>query len=106
MVIKTQKSLFRHYYALIAKNDVYKQKRIGSSYRFLRLFNLTIYFLTVALCEEIVYRGYIGTRLYGLIKNQYCVVMVTGILFIVMHFPYRMLAYNMTIADLTIYNLG
>lgn len=70
------------------------------------IIKLVIYFLTVALCEEIVFRGYIGTRLYGLIKNQYLVIIVTGILFIVMHFPYRMIAYSMTIADLTIYNIG
>ena len=67
---------------------------------------LVIYFLTVALCEEIVFRGYIGTRLYGLIKNQYLVIMITGILFITMHFPYRMIAYRMTIVDLTINNIG
>lgn len=70
------------------------------------IIRLVIYFFMVALCEEIVFRGYIGTRLYGLIKNQYLVILVTGILFIVMHFPYRMIAYGMTIADLTIYNVG
>lgn len=70
------------------------------------MIRLVLYFLTVALCEETVFRGYIGTRLYGLIKNQYIVIIVTGILFIVMHFPYRMIAYNMTIVDLTIDNIG
>lgn len=70
------------------------------------IIKLVIYFLTVALCEEIVFRGYIGTRLHGLIKNQYLVIMITGILFIVMHFPYRMIAYSMTIVDLTIRNIG
>lgn len=70
------------------------------------IIKLVIYFLTVAVCEEVVFRGYIGTRLYGLLKNQYLVIMVTGILFIVMHFPYRMIAYSMTIADLTINNMG
>lgn len=70
------------------------------------IIKLVVYFLTVALCEEIVFRGYIGTRLYGLLKNQYLVIIVTGILFIVMHFPYRMIAYNMAIADFIIYNIG
>ncbi|MEG0240476.1 MAG: CPBP family intramembrane glutamic endopeptidase [Anaerorhabdus sp.] len=70
------------------------------------IIELVIYFLIVALCEEIVFRGYIGTRLYGLIKNQYLVIIVTGLLFIVMHFPYRMIAYNMTITDLIINNIG
>ncbi len=70
------------------------------------MIRLVIFFFTVALCEEIVFRGYIGTRLYGLIKNQYIVITVTGILFIIMHFPYRMISYNMDIADLTINNSG
>ena len=70
------------------------------------IIKLVIYFLTVALCEEIVFRGYIGTRLYGLLKNQYLVMIATGILFVVMHFPYRMIAYGMTITELTIHNIG
>lgn len=67
---------------------------------------LIIYYLTVALCEEVVFRGYIGTRLYGLMKNQYLVIIINGILFIVMHFPYRMIAYGKTIGDLTIHSTG
>lgn len=70
------------------------------------IIRLVIYFLTVALCEEIVFRGYIGTRLYGLFKNQYLTIIATGILFVVMHFPYRMIAYSMTITELTIHNIG
>ncbi|MEG0593134.1 MAG: CPBP family intramembrane glutamic endopeptidase [Coprobacillus sp.] len=65
-----------------------------------------IYYFTVALCEEIVFRGYISTRLYGIIKNQYLVIVISGLLFIIMHFPYRMIAYGMTISGLTIYNMG
>ncbi len=67
---------------------------------------LLVYYLTIALCGEIVYRGYITSRLFGLIKNQYLVIIISGILFIIMHFPYRMIAYDMTISDLTIYNAG
>lgn len=70
------------------------------------IIKFVVYYLTVALCEEIVFRGYIGTRLYGFIKNQYFVIIVSGILFVVMHFPYRMIVYGMTISDLTIYNMG
>ena len=63
---------------------------------------LMIYFLLVAICEELVFRGYIGTRLNGLIKNKYIVIIVTGILFVVMHFPYRMIAANMSLTDFDI----
>lgn len=63
---------------------------------------LVIYFLLVSVCEEFVFRGYIGTRLNGLIKNKYVVLLITGILFVLMHFPYRMIAYNMLLTDLDI----
>ena len=63
---------------------------------------LMIYFLLVSVCEELVFRGYIGTRLNGLIKNKYIVIIVTGILFVVMHFPYRMIAANMSLSDFDI----
>lgn len=70
------------------------------------IMELGIYFLSVSICEEIVFRGYIGTRLFGFLKNQYLVIIITGVLFIAMHFPYRMVAYGMSIADLIIDNLG
>ena len=37
---------------------------------------LMVYFLLVAICEEFVFRGFIGTRLNGLIKNKYIVVLI------------------------------
>ena len=63
---------------------------------------LIVYFLLVAICEELVFRGFIGTRLNGLIKNKYIVVLITGLLFVVMHFPYRMTAANMSLSDFDI----
>jgi membrane protease YdiL (CAAX protease family) len=63
---------------------------------------LMVYFLLVAICEEFVFRGYIGTRLNGLIKNKYIVVLITGLLFVIMHFPYRMTAANMSLSDFDI----
>ncbi len=67
---------------------------------------LLVYYLLVAVCEEFVFRGYIGTRIYGLIKKKWLAVFVVGILFIIMHFPYRMIAYGMTLDDLTIKNFS
>ena len=52
--------------------------------------------------EEIVFRGYIGTRLNGFIKNKYVVLFITGVLFVVMHFPYRMIAANMSLSEFDI----
>ena len=67
---------------------------------------LLVYYLLVSVCEEFVFRGYIGTRIYGLIKKRWIAVFVVGILFIIMHFPYRMIAYGMTLYDLTIKNFS
>ena len=63
---------------------------------------LAIYFLLVSVCEELVFRGYIGTRLNGLIKNKYIALFIIGILFVAMHFPYRMIAANMSLSDFDI----
>lgn len=70
------------------------------------IFLLLIYYLFVAVCEELVFRGYIGTRIYGLIKRRGVAIFVVGILFIIMHFPYRMIAYGVTLSDLTIKNFN
>ncbi len=67
---------------------------------------LLVYYLLVAVCEEFVFRGYIGTRIYGFIKKRWLAVFVVGILFIIIHFPYRMIAYGMTLSDLSIKNLN
>lgn len=67
---------------------------------------LSIYYLFISLCEEIAFRGYMGTRIYAFVKRRWLAVLIVGILFIIMHFPYRMIAYHMTISDLTIKNLG
>lgn len=69
---------------------------------FSKILFLIIYFLLVALCEEIVFRGYIGTRINGLIKNKYFAICFTGLLFVLMHFPYRMIEYNLTLNNLII----
>lgn len=67
---------------------------------------LAVYYLLVSLSEEIVFRGYIGTRIFGLVKKKWLAVIIVGMLFIMMHFPYRMIAYGMSIGDLTINNLS
>lgn len=71
-----------------------------------KVYVLIIYYFLVFLCEEIVFRGYIGTRIYGLVKNKVMAIVLVGILFILMHFPYRMIVFNMTFQDLTINNIG
>lgn len=59
-----------------------------------------LYFFTVGLVEEVMFRGYIETRLHGYTKRIYLDVLLTGILFLLMHFPFRMVAYHMSFLDL------
>lgn len=59
-----------------------------------------LYFFAVGLVEEVMFRGYIETRLHGYTKRIYLDVLLTGILFLLMHYPFRMVAYHMTFWDL------
>lgn len=59
-----------------------------------------LFFLSVGFGEEVVFRGYIGTRIYAFTKNIPIALIVTGLLFLLMHFPYRMAAYDISIISL------
>jgi membrane protease YdiL (CAAX protease family) len=70
--------------------------------------NAAVY-LIVALCEELVFRGYIGTRLYGVLKRQWLTAVITGALFVLMHYCYpvvSLLASGVPISELATYNFG
>lgn len=54
------------------------------------IYNIFYYFIIISLSEEVIFRGYIQTRLYGLIKNDNQAVLVTGFLFYAMHLPFQM----------------
>lgn len=54
------------------------------------LHNIFYYFIVISLSEEVVFRGYIQTRIYGLIKNDILAVIVAGLLFYAMHLPFQM----------------
>lgn len=59
-----------------------------------------VYFFTVGLSEEVLFRGYAEPRLHALTKNVIVDVVLAGILFVLMHFPFRMVAYNISFIDL------
>ena len=48
---------------------------------------LLIYFLILAFYEDVIFVGYIQTRIYGLVKNDFIAVFLVGILFAVFHYP-------------------
>lgn len=58
------------------------------------------YFFTVAFAEEVLFRGFLQTTLYAFTKNIALDVLISGILFVLMHFPFRMVAYNKSFFDL------
>jgi membrane protease YdiL (CAAX protease family) len=59
--------------------------------------NVFYYVFVIALMEEVVFRGFIQTRIYGLIKGDVPAVVITGILFYLMHLPFQMQANGMRI---------
>lgn len=56
----------------------------------LALYNIFYYFVVIGLSEEIMFRGYIQTRIYGLIKNDFLAILIVGVLFYFMHLPYQL----------------
>ena len=53
------------------------------------LFLLFYQLVIVGFCEEIIFRGFIQTRLYGLIKSDNLAKILGGVLFAVFHIPYN-----------------
>jgi len=52
--------------------------------------NIFYYLIIIALSEEISFRGYIQPRLYPLVKNECLMIIIGGILFVFMHYPFQM----------------
>jgi len=48
---------------------------------------LLFFAIPVAVGEEILFRGYIQTRAYGVIKNTYLAIFIVGLMFAILHMP-------------------
>jgi hypothetical protein len=48
---------------------------------------IIVYMIKMAVWEDIVYVGYIQTRIYGLIKRDIWAIGIGGLLFMAMHYP-------------------
>lgn len=55
------------------------------------------YLLCIGFVEELVFRGFIQTRIRGLIKNKWLGIVIVGLMFGLMHIPFQMLKANMSI---------
>lgn len=62
------------------------------------LYNIFYYFIIIGLVEEIAFRGFIQTRIYGLIKNDIAAVLVGAVMFALMHIPFRLAAHQLNFA--------
>ena len=54
------------------------------------LWHIFFYLIVIGLQEELVFRGFILTRLHGAIKSEAIVVVVSGLMFALMHVPYQL----------------
>ena len=61
--------------------------------------NIIYYFIIIALSEEVSFRGYIQPRLYPLVKKEWLMIIVGGILFVFMHYPFQMAARGMSFIE-------
>jgi membrane protease YdiL (CAAX protease family) len=53
-------------------------------------YNAFYYFIIIAFVEEIAFRGFIQTRIYGLIKNDILAIITVSLMFSLMHIPFQM----------------
>lgn len=63
------------------------------------LYNIFFYFIVIALNEEIIFRGYIQTRLYSLIQSDVIVTILGGLMFGMMHIPFQMFMRNQSLLE-------
>ncbi|MFD1774939.1 CPBP family intramembrane glutamic endopeptidase [Paenibacillus rhizophilus] len=56
------------------------------------------YLALIALPEELIFRGYIQTRIMGLIPSKFVAILTTGVLFAITHVPFQMAVLNLNYA--------
>lgn len=55
------------------------------------------FFFEIALVEEIVFRGFIQTRIQGLIRSKWLSIILVGVMFSSMHIPFPVIEYNFSV---------
>jgi membrane protease YdiL (CAAX protease family) len=64
------------------------------------------YLIFIAFMEEVVIRGYIGTRLYGYFTNKRLSIVIVGIMFSLEHIPFQMMYAQMSLMEYISQNWG
>jgi membrane protease YdiL (CAAX protease family) len=57
------------------------------------------FFIFIGFTEELVFRGYIGTRLYGCFANKRLSLVIVGIMFSLLHIPFHMVVAQMSLSE-------
>lgn len=65
-------------------------------------FGFIYYFFEIGLFEELLFRGFIQTRLVGFFKNNILGIVLTGIMFALMHIPFQMSVSELSFIDFLI----
>ncbi len=59
------------------------------------------YLVVISLMEEIVFRGYIQSRIFGLVRNNWAATILSAVMFMLMHIPYQLGAAGMGLIAFT-----
>ncbi len=77
--------------------------RINSNF-FDLLWLFLYFFICIAFVEEVMFRGYIQTRIQTIIKNKWMSIIIVGIMFAFMHVPFQMLKVDMSFGQFLLYD--
>lgn len=69
------------------------------------IFTFLYFLICIAFVEELVFRGFIQTRILKLIKVKWISIIVVGLLFSISHIPFQMMRMNMNLIEFLIYDL-
>ena len=56
-------------------------------------------FFEIAFVEEVIFRGFIQTRIQGLIRSKWFSIILVGLMFSLMHIPFYAVEYNVSFAQ-------
>lgn len=63
------------------------------------IYNVYYFFFIIAFSEEISFRGYIQPRLFPLLKREWAVYLIGGVMFVLMHYPFQMASRGMSFTE-------
>ena len=89
--------------ALKGFTSVYNGSKIQNNIDLI-VMNVIYYLIFIAFMEEVVVRGYIGTRLYGYFTNKRLSIVIVGIMFSLEHIPFHMTFSQMSLVEYISHN--